>query len=142
MGRAATQWGTAMTTFAKSFARTRLAAALAAACGLAAPAARAATQTVENCSNSGAGSLRQAVAMAAPGDTVDLSGLTTASPGCSASAITLTTGAIAMTQDDLKVVGVDVESPYSYWFVCRPRALMQRPVRLFHDWAIRTLEEK
>jgi LysR family glycine cleavage system transcriptional activator len=27
-----------------------------------------------------------------------------------------------------------VESPYSYWFVCRPRALDARPVRLFHDW--------
>ena len=29
-----------------------------------------------------------------------------------------------------------VESPYSYWFVCRPRALEQRPVRLFHDWLV------
>jgi LysR family glycine cleavage system transcriptional activator len=29
---------------------------------------------------------------------------------------------------------VDVASPYSYWFVCRPRDLEQRPVRLFHDW--------
>ena len=27
-----------------------------------------------------------------------------------------------------------VESPYSYWFICRPRALEQRPVRIFHDW--------
>ena len=34
---------------------------------------------------------------------------------------------------------VEVESPYSYWFVCRPRALQLRPVRLFHDWLIRTL---
>ncbi|MBE5075122.1 LysR family transcriptional regulator [Erythrobacteraceae bacterium E2-1 Yellow Sea] len=32
--------------------------------------------------------------------------------------------------------GVEVESPYSYWFVCRPTALEQRPVRLFHDWLI------
>lgn len=31
----------------------------------------------------------------------------------------------------------EVESPYSYWFVCRPRALDSRPVRLFHDWLIR-----
>ena len=31
---------------------------------------------------------------------------------------------------------VDVASPYSYWFVCRPKALEQRPVRLFHDWLI------
>lgn len=33
--------------------------------------------------------------------------------------------------------GVEVESPYSYWFVCKPTALEQRPVRLFHDWLIR-----
>lgn len=31
---------------------------------------------------------------------------------------------------------VPVESPYSYWFVCRPRALDNRAVRLFHDWLI------
>ena len=31
---------------------------------------------------------------------------------------------------------VPVESPYSYWFVCRPRALEARPVKLFHDWLI------
>ena len=30
----------------------------------------------------------------------------------------------------------DVESPYSYWFVCRPRALDARPVRLFRDWLV------
>lgn len=29
---------------------------------------------------------------------------------------------------------VPVESPYSYWFVCRPRALERPAVRLFHDW--------
>ena len=29
---------------------------------------------------------------------------------------------------------VEVESPYSYWFVCKPTALEERPVRLFHDW--------
>lgn len=34
---------------------------------------------------------------------------------------------------------IEVESPYSYWFVCRPRALSQRPVRLFHDWLVETL---
>lgn len=31
----------------------------------------------------------------------------------------------------------EVESPYSYWFVCRPRALDTRPVRLFHDWMVK-----
>jgi len=30
-------------------------------------------------------------------------------------------------------------SQYSYWFVCRRRALSTRPVRLFHDWLVETL---
>ncbi|PAL24547.1 LysR substrate-binding domain-containing protein [Sphingopyxis sp. GW247-27LB] len=30
----------------------------------------------------------------------------------------------------------DVDSPYSYWFVCRPRALRQPAVKLFHDWLL------
>jgi LysR family glycine cleavage system transcriptional activator len=30
-----------------------------------------------------------------------------------------------------------VESPYSYWFVCKPTSLESRPVRLFHDWLVR-----
>lgn len=33
--------------------------------------------------------------------------------------------------------GVEVQSPYSYWFVCKPTALEMRPVRLFHDWLVR-----
>lgn len=37
--------------------------------------------------------------------------------------------------------GERVESSYSYYFVCRPRALTQRPVKLFHDWLIGTLGE-
>jgi DNA-binding transcriptional LysR family regulator len=36
-----------------------------------------------------------------------------------------------------RVFDIDVDSPYSYWFVCRPRALQSRPVRLFHDWMLR-----
>lgn len=35
-----------------------------------------------------------------------------------------------------ELYGVEVESPYSYWFVCKPSALEQRPVRLFHDWLV------
>ncbi|MEO7247475.1 MAG: LysR substrate-binding domain-containing protein [Novosphingobium sp.] len=31
---------------------------------------------------------------------------------------------------------LEIESPYSYWFVCRPRALNSRPVKLFHDWLL------
>ncbi len=31
---------------------------------------------------------------------------------------------------------IEVESPYSYWFICRPRALETRAVRLFHDWIV------
>ena len=30
-----------------------------------------------------------------------------------------------------------VESPYSYWFVCRARDLESRPVRIFHDWLVK-----
>lgn len=35
-----------------------------------------------------------------------------------------------------KLYDVRVESPYSYWFVCKPRALDTRAVRLFHDWLV------
>lgn len=31
---------------------------------------------------------------------------------------------------------VNVASPYSYWFICRPKALETRSVRLFHDWLV------
>ncbi|HEY0958963.1 MAG TPA: LysR substrate-binding domain-containing protein [Novosphingobium sp.] len=31
---------------------------------------------------------------------------------------------------------IEVESPYSYWFICRPRDLESRPVRIFHDWLV------
>ena len=33
--------------------------------------------------------------------------------------------------------GIEVDSPYSYWFVCKPTALEERPVRLFHDWLVK-----
>ena len=35
-----------------------------------------------------------------------------------------------------QVFEVEVESPYSYWFVCKPTALEERPVRIFHDWLV------
>ena len=41
----------------------------------------------------------------------------------------------------VRLFDIEVESPYSYWFVCRPRALQTKPVRLFNDWLIRTLAE-
>ena len=53
---------------------------------------------VSNCNDSGAGSLRDAIGAAASGDTVDLSALT-------CSTITLTSGAIAITQNDLDIQG-------------------------------------
>ncbi len=37
----------------------------------------------------------------------------------------------------VRLFDIEVESPYSYWFVCRPRALESRPVRLFHDWLVK-----
>lgn len=39
----------------------------------------------------------------------------------------------------VRLFDLTVESQYSYWFVCRPRALAARPVRLFHDWLIEAL---
>ncbi|MBU6252287.1 MAG: LysR family transcriptional regulator [Alphaproteobacteria bacterium] len=31
---------------------------------------------------------------------------------------------------------IEVRSPYSYWFACRPRALDLQPVRNFRDWLV------
>jgi hypothetical protein len=57
------------------------------------------TIPVTNCNDGGAGSLRDAVEnLAVSGDTVDMTGL-------SCSAITLTSGAIVASQDDLTIVG-------------------------------------
>jgi len=35
-----------------------------------------------------------------------------------------------------KIYDVQVESPYSYWFVCRTIDLEMRPLRLFHEWLV------
>lgn len=35
-----------------------------------------------------------------------------------------------------KVFDIEIESPYSYWFVCEPKSLEDRPVRQFHDWLV------
>lgn len=35
--------------------------------------------------------------------------------------------------------GIAADSPYAYWFVCRPSALKRRAVRLFHDWLVQGL---
>ncbi|MGF7155955.1 LysR substrate-binding domain-containing protein [Novosphingobium gossypii] len=35
-----------------------------------------------------------------------------------------------------RVYDIDVESPYRYWFVCRPKSLESRPVRIFHEWLL------
>ncbi|MBP6363485.1 MAG: LysR family transcriptional regulator, partial [Novosphingobium sp.] len=36
-----------------------------------------------------------------------------------------------------RLFDVEVQSPYSYWFICRPHALDVRAVRIFHDWLVR-----
>ena len=36
----------------------------------------------------------------------------------------------------VRLFDFDVDSPYSYWFVCRPRAMRQPAVKLFHDWLV------
>lgn len=35
-----------------------------------------------------------------------------------------------------RLFDIRVESPYSYWFICRPKDLENRPLRLFHDWLV------
>lgn len=60
--------------------------------------ASAATLQVSNCNDSGPGSLRSRVAMAASGDTIDLAHL-------ACSRISLTSGQIVVPQQDLKLVG-------------------------------------
>lgn len=32
---------------------------------------------------------------------------------------------------------IEVASPYSYWFICKPHALDVRAVRIFHDWVVK-----
>lgn len=41
-----------------------------------------------------------------------------------------------------QLFGTHVESPYSYWFACRPSALRRRPVKLFHDWLFENVSRK
>src|SRR5204863_8141647 len=36
----------------------------------------------------------------------------------------------------VRLFDVEVNSPYSYWFACRPRALENRAVNLFRDWLL------
>ena len=40
----------------------------------------------------------------------------------------------------VKLFNIAVASPYSYWFVCRPRAMQLRQVKWFHDWLVEVLE--
>src|SRR5262245_60783858 len=54
--------------------------------------------TVTNCDDAGPGSLRDAIAIAASGDTIDLTQL-------ACSTITLTSGALGVAQDDLTFTG-------------------------------------
>jgi len=48
---------------------------------------------------------------------------------------------LAGSNDDrlVRLFDEKVESPYSYWFVCRRSALKRRPVKIFHDWMIANL---
>jgi DNA-binding transcriptional LysR family regulator len=36
-----------------------------------------------------------------------------------------------------RLFDIDIESPYSYWFICRPRDLESRPVKIFHEWILK-----
>ncbi len=78
----------------------QLAASLSAAmalCGVD-TSAQAATRLVGTCADTGSGSLRQVIGVAASGDTIELSGLT-------CSTITLTSGEIQVPQHNLIIVG-------------------------------------
>jgi hypothetical protein len=88
-----------------SFTRRQLAACIAAIFAWSASTSWCNTLPVTNCGDAGSGSLRDAVATAVSGDTIDLSGLTVASPGCANSTISLTTGAIVVAQDSLTISG-------------------------------------
>lgn len=35
-----------------------------------------------------------------------------------------------------RLYDIDIESPYRYWFVCRPKSLESRQVRIFHEWLL------
>lgn len=35
-----------------------------------------------------------------------------------------------------RLFDINVESPYRYWFICKPKALETRPVRIFHEWLL------
>lgn len=37
----------------------------------------------------------------------------------------------------VRLFDYDIDSPYSYWFVCRKRDKKNRAVRIFHDWVIK-----
>jgi hypothetical protein len=79
---------------------------LAAACAVLTSLPLHAVVTVSNCKDSGPGSLRQAVANASEGDTIDMTGLSPASdPSCGTSTITLETGSIVVTRNSLTIDG-------------------------------------
>jgi hypothetical protein len=83
---------------------TPLAACFAAIFALSAPAAIANTIVVTDCNdNGGGGSLRAAVASAASGDTIDMTALT-------CSTISLTNGAIAISQNNLTLDGPGIDN--------------------------------
>ena len=89
-----------MPSFAATSRKTPLAVALIAALGLASPTLIAATRAVNACGDGGTDTLREAVAIADDGDTIDLTHLPL---GCST--ITLESGAIVVTTPHLSIQG-------------------------------------
>lgn len=90
--------------------RRPLAAVIAAAFALATPLAYSNSVVVTNCNDAGSGSLRNAISVAHTADIVDMSVLKNSDLGCSASTITLKTGAISVPQNDLIVIGPGVNN--------------------------------
>jgi hypothetical protein len=89
-----------------SIRKAKLCLCLQAALLLAATAPTAFAGVVQNCGDGGpgSGSLRDVIASAAPGETIDLSQLS-AKCGMAEAVITLSNGEIAISQDDLKLQG-------------------------------------
>jgi hypothetical protein len=93
--------------FSQRHSRRPLAVSVTAIFALSSSTAWAVPPAVTNCNDSGPGSLRYAIDPAngaLSGDTIDFSTLTTGDPGCT-SGITLTTGAIVVSQQNLTIKG-------------------------------------
>jgi hypothetical protein len=88
---------------------------------------QASTFTITNCNDTGAGSLRDALINAITADVIDMTGLTSASPGCSNSTISLATGDFVLAQNSLTIKGPGINN----LTVSGKYNLVKEPKRIF-----------